>query len=106
MPEQYIFPSFGRDSHGRGFKRVETLGDTSLNNKRILFLGDSHGLTFKPYLDEVGKQYQMSFRTITNDGYPAIPYIQDSVIKEPIRKYTIRCYYRILSLKYLRQMLS
>jgi len=85
IPEEYAYPSFGKFSHGKDFKGVEVFGDTSYKGKKILFLGDSHALTFKPYLDKLGRDNGFSFRTITNDAYPAIPFIDYSDIIEPNR---------------------
>lgn len=85
IPDQYIFPNFGKYSHGKDFKKVDVFGDTTYTGKKILLLGDSHGLTFKPYLDTLGKKHGFSFRTITNDTYPAIPNIDYKEIFEPNR---------------------
>jgi len=85
VPEEYIYPNFGKYSHGKDFKNVEVFGDKNYRGKTILFLGDSHAMTFKPYLDTLGKKYGFSFRTITNDAYPAIPNIDYKEIHEPNR---------------------
>ncbi|UXD69405.1 acyltransferase [Sphingobacterium faecium] len=82
IPEKYILPSFGLQSHGRFFEHVEVFGDTTYANKRILLLGDSHALTFKPYLNQLGKEHGFSFRTVTNDEYPALPFIEHRQIVE------------------------
>jgi peptidoglycan/LPS O-acetylase OafA/YrhL len=82
IPERYILPSFGLQSHGRFFEHVEIFGDTTYVGKRILLLGDSHALTFKPYLNQLGKSNGFSFRTVTNDEYPALPYIAHRQIVE------------------------
>src|SRR5690606_27487236 len=93
MSNEYIFPVYGNDSHGKSFKHVEVFGDSTYVGKRILLLGDSRGLTYKPYLDYIGKKYHYSFRAITNDIYPTIPHIADSIIKETLRR---RIYHTLL----------
>lgn len=85
IPSEYLFPSFGVDSHGKDFKKVGVYGDKNSVGKRILLLGDSHGLTFKPYLDTLGKKHSFSFRAITNDVYPAIPGLTKNEITESSR---------------------
>lgn len=83
IPPEFGYPKLGLDSHSNRFKHVETLGDTLTQGKRILLLGDSHALTFKPYLNELGKKHAFHFRTITNDLYPTIPNIPEEDIKDP-----------------------
>src|SRR5690606_16781806 len=85
IPREYIYPTFGMDSHGKDFKNVGVFGDKTYDGKSILLLGDSHALTFKPYLDTLGKEEEFSFKSITNDAYPAIPYLTDQDIVENFR---------------------
>lgn len=85
IPIEYTAPQLGIDSHGKYFKKVGIYGAEHYNGKRILFLGDSHALTFKPYLHELGKSNFFSFRTITNDGVPAIPWLTKKEIPENYR---------------------
>ncbi|MDM1457287.1 acyltransferase [Myroides odoratimimus] len=67
IPEIYSKPTFGLDSHGKDFKQVDFLGDTSKGNDSILLIGDSHGLAYKGFLDQIGRKEGFSFYTITND---------------------------------------
>lgn len=73
------FPTFGINSHGNKFKQVETFGDSSVTTSEIVLLGDSHALTLKPFLHVLGKKNGFSYRTITNDSYPVIPGLNDSL---------------------------
>lgn len=75
IPIEYTAPQFGMDSHGKYFKKVGIHGDNHTDEKRIVLLGDSHALTFKPYLDELGKSNFFSFRTVTNNNIPTIPFL-------------------------------
>ncbi|RZF61669.1 acyltransferase family protein [Sphingobacterium corticibacterium] len=82
IPLEYIFPTFGKDSHSNTFKSVGLYGDTAYAEKRILLIGDSHALTFVPYLDTLGKKESLLFRAITNDKYPALPGLSKKEISE------------------------
>lgn len=86
IPSTYIFPSFGLSSHAGDFKGVETLGGKNLIGKRVLFVGDSHALTLKPFLDTLGKKHNFSFRTVTNNVYPTIPNIPLDSIQDKERR--------------------
>ncbi|MGV6945056.1 acyltransferase family protein [Sphingobacterium kyonggiense] len=79
--KDFFSPSFGLESHGSTFKKVETFGDISSNDS-ILFIGDSHGLVMKKFVDIVGKTNGISFRSVTNDAYPTIPGIDKIHFKE------------------------
>ncbi|NAW51747.1 acyltransferase family protein [Elizabethkingia argentiflava] len=86
IPSIYIFPSFGLNSHAGGFKEVEVYGGKNEIGKRILFVGDSHALTLKPFVDTIGKKNGFSFRTLTNNVYPTIPFIDPSSIEDKGRR--------------------
>lgn len=74
MPLEYLYPSFGMDSNANEFERVGSYGaKKGIYNKRILLLGDSHAHGFKPYLNELGRKKNFSFRSVTNSFYPTIP---------------------------------
>lgn len=74
LPLEYVAPVVGMDSHADFFKKVEVFGFTKAKDEKILLIGDSHALVYKNFLDKVGKKYKFNFRTITNSGYPNIPY--------------------------------
>lgn len=78
---EFMTPSFGMESHGATFKKIEKFGDTLSNNKKILLLGDSHALSMKNYLNIIGNKNHFSFRTITNNTYPTIPGLTNEQIK-------------------------
>lgn len=82
LPPKYGAPNFGLASHSNTFKEVETYGDLNYDGKKILLLGDSHALTFKPYFNAAAKDMHISFRTITNDTYPTIPGLTDAIITD------------------------
>ncbi|WP_418359225.1 acyltransferase family protein [Sphingobacterium detergens] len=71
--EDLLFPKFGLDSHAQTFKKVETFGDSITDKTKILFLGDSHALCMKNYIDIIGDRNGFSFKTITNNTYPTLP---------------------------------
>lgn len=71
MPIELIWHSFGTSTHGVNFVESDTLGDLK-SNKIALFLGDSHALSYKGFLDEVGKNEEFKFLSITNSNYPPI----------------------------------
>ncbi|MEN5058411.1 acyltransferase family protein [Sphingobacterium kitahiroshimense] len=73
LPRAFVAPSYGLDSHGETFKHVERLGDRGAGTSQILLLGDSHALTMKKYLNDIGERHGFSFKTITNDTYPTLP---------------------------------
>ncbi|WP_223584167.1 acyltransferase family protein [Sphingobacterium sp. GVS05A] len=76
IPERFSSPTFGLESHGASFKKVQYIGNIQISTDSILLIGDSHALVYKSILDEIGKQNRLNFRTITNDKYPNIPGIQ------------------------------
>lgn len=78
---QYLYPTFGMDSHGSTFKKVGILGDRSRKDS-ILLIGDSHALVMKKYFDVIGSKNKFSIRTITNNTYPTIPGISQNLFKE------------------------
>lgn len=90
IPLEYIYPSFGMESHSNHFKRVGVYGNIKSNGKQILLLGDSHALTYLPYLDELGKGEKFSFHSITNDRYPSLPGLSDKIIVERDRFITYK----------------
>lgn len=71
--EELLSPSFGLDSHAQTFKKVEVFGDTLTNKNKILFIGDSHALCMKNYIDIIADKNGFSFKTITNNTYPTLP---------------------------------
>lgn len=85
IPLEYIYPSFARESHSNSFQDVGKYGDANYDTKNILFLGDSHALSFVPYLHEFGMRSGYGFRVITNDSYPSIPGLSGREIKEKMR---------------------
>lgn len=70
IPDIYSSPTFGLKSHNQ--KNIEIFGDRNSKNRQILLIGDSHALTIKPFLDNLGKRNDFSFSTITSDGLPAL----------------------------------
>lgn len=60
---------FGKESHLSN--SVQKFGDLSKNDKIFLF-GDSHAWSLKPFFDEIGKENNFSFTTMTCDTYPAL----------------------------------
>ncbi|WP_185218344.1 acyltransferase family protein [Sphingobacterium mizutaii] len=86
IPAEYIYPQIGVKSHSSDFKNVEVFGKKNAKSKRILFLGDSHALTLKPFLDTIGKKNNFEFRTITNNVYPTIPFIETLQVENEGRR--------------------
>lgn len=82
LPIEFISPTVGMKSHSQTFEEVEVFGDTLSQNPKILFLGDSHALCMKPYLDYIGKRNSFSFKTITNDKYPTIPGLPSDIFTQ------------------------
>lgn len=82
IPLKYIYPSFAMDSHSDKFKKVGIYGNKLSKNKRILLLGDSHALSFIPYLHTLGQKESFSIRTLTNDSYPTLPGLSKKEIIE------------------------
>lgn len=85
IPLEYIYPGFARESHSNTFQKVGFYGEKNYDGKRILLLGDSHALSFVPYLEEYGKKEGVGFRVLTNDSYPSIPGLDENVIHEKMR---------------------
>lgn len=82
LPPKLGFPTIGIPSHGEDFSKVDFLGDTAIQNSNVLFLGDSHALTLKSYLDIMGKKNKFNFRTLTSDVYATLPYLSTEEIIE------------------------
>lgn len=75
LEDLYTKPTFGLNSHGNKFKNVEIFGNKSKDNDSILLIGDSHALVYKGILNTIGEKNNFNFRTITNDRYPNLPYL-------------------------------
>ncbi len=98
LPIEFTAPSFGLKSHGPSFVKVEEFGDTNSKSQGILFLGDSHALCMKKYIDVIGKRNGFTFKTVTNNTYPTIPGITKEVVGnerlfnqyEKLMKYVIK----------------
>ncbi|ALU28037.1 acyltransferase family protein [Myroides odoratimimus] len=69
MPLDLAWHSFGVSSHGENYVKVDTLGDKK-SKKTALLIGDSHALSYKGFLDYIGKQQDFNFISITNGRYP------------------------------------
>jgi len=84
LPLNFTSPSFGLESHGPTFVKVEHFGDISNQShaNETLFIGDSHALCMKKYLDILGKRNQFSFKTVTNNTYPTLPGLDKELFKE------------------------
>lgn len=80
--KEFYAPTFGLDSHGTTFEKVGLLGDTTTQDDKILFLGDSHALSMKRFIDVLGKKNHFFVRTITNNTYPTIPGISEEEFTE------------------------
>lgn len=80
---RFMAPSFGLASHAQTFTEVEEFGDTT-KNSQILFIGDSHALTMKNYIDVIADSSGFSFETVTNNRYPTIPGLTSKEIKEEV----------------------
>jgi len=70
MPDEYIKPTFGLESHSK--KNIETFGSTHPSYNKIFLFGDSHAGAIKPFLDYIGKHHNFSFKTISTASYPPI----------------------------------
>lgn len=77
IPLAFSSPGIGEKSHNHNF--VEKLGDPSKSDS-IIFIGDSHALSLKPFLDDIGKKNHFSFYTLTRNIYPALKGIKKSEI--------------------------
>lgn len=75
IPPDFSNPTVGLNSHGSTFKNIEVLGSQNNSNDSIMLIGDSHALVYKPFMDYIGKKNNFNFRTVTNDSYPVIPYL-------------------------------
>ena len=75
IPLQFISPSaHGLYSHGSTYSK-DVINGSVESIDTLLLLGDSHALTMRSYLDTLGKEYDFSFRSVTNDRFPPIPNI-------------------------------
>lgn len=76
---QLMMPNaFGLSSHASSFfVGADTLGDRS-STRTIFLMGNSHALTLKRYFDLFGERYGYKILTISLDGYPNLPGIQES----------------------------
>lgn len=77
IPANFASPGMGAKSHNHNV--VEKLGDLSKNDA-IILIGDSHALSLKPFLDEIGRKNHFSFYTLTRNIYPALKGIKKSEI--------------------------
>ena len=77
IPADFSSPGIGAKSHNHNV--VEKLGDLSKNDA-IILIGDSHALSLKPFLDDIGRRNNFSFHTLTRNIYPAISGIKKSEI--------------------------
>lgn len=79
IPKEYAMPTFGMDSHDDTFVHAGPYGEEAkAQPDSICLIGDSHALAYKGVLDEIGKEYNFSFWSVTNDRYPLIPNIAPS----------------------------
>ncbi len=76
IPVEYSKPTFGLKSHGKTYENIQILGDKNVDTK-ICLLGDSHALSYKGFIDYIGKKNYFSVKTVTNDRYPTLPYIAE-----------------------------
>jgi len=76
IPKYYATPTFGMDSHDDTFVDAGPYGqEVKQQPDSICLIGDSHALVYKGVLDEIGKNNNFSFWSITNNKYPMIPHI-------------------------------
>lgn len=94
MPIENIAPSFGLQSHGSTFEKVEVIGNIHKKNDSILLIGDSNALVYKYFFDILGKDTGLNFNTITNDIYPNIPNINENDFGSTLKR---KQYERIVS---------
>ena len=76
---QYEYPenltssqALGLENHGKYSSNPSLIGNSS-SSKSILLLGNSHALVLNPFINEVGKKFNYSIKSITFDSYPTIP---------------------------------
>ncbi|MFZ4262053.1 acyltransferase family protein [Sphingobacterium sp. HJSM2_6] len=79
IPDEYSRATFSIGSHNN--LQVDTLGSKSDRHPKILLIGDSHANVIKPTLDYVGRNNEFSFKTMTDDSFPAINGIDTKEIK-------------------------
>lgn len=77
IPADFASSGIGQKSHNT--ENPEKLGALHQNDS-ILLIGDSHALSLKPFLDELGKKHHFSFTTLTRNTYPALAGIKKSEI--------------------------
>ncbi|MDH6355663.1 peptidoglycan/LPS O-acetylase OafA/YrhL [Dysgonomonas sp. PH5-45] len=80
-PFRYSEPlGLGLETHAENMNntnKLNLLGNVCAKDT-ILLIGDSHGLVYKVYFDELGKQNDFALQSITNNVYPPIPGIDKS----------------------------
>lgn len=81
IPNIYAKPALGNSSNN-----PQKLGNPSKND-RILLIGDSHALMFKPFLDVIGKASDFSFVSLTTSSFPALPGIRREEIPDGTLQY-------------------
>lgn len=82
IPLKYAGPVFAKNSHGKSFTQIDTLGDLSADRDSIVVIGDSYAFAYLPFLDYIGEKNHFKFRTISNDTYPNIPGIDKNDFDE------------------------
>ncbi|MGQ8870473.1 acyltransferase family protein [Myroides sp. TSA_177.3] len=79
IPAAYATPTFGMESHAHQFKAVGLYGDeTKTQPDSICLIGDSHALVYKAILDEIGKDNNFTFWSVSNNRYPLFANINRS----------------------------
>lgn len=69
IPDVYSRPILGLKSHFEGI--VEKFGSKE-KEPTFLFIGNSHALMLKPFLNQIGQKNGFSFYSLTCDAYPSI----------------------------------
>lgn len=71
IPDIYI-KHIRSENHNK-FTSYQLIGDTSVPDKKILLIGDSHALSMMPFFEQVGKKYGLNFSYLTSDSFLPFP---------------------------------